>query len=236
MIKNVFRRFLCIKYLTVIIKQVLNGVLQTVYSIPKIAIYLVITILATYFITSDKFYILDRIEHHIPRKIVDKVNFKIKGIKETLGNYLKAQGTLFLITFFIFLIGLYILKIIGMDVKYPFLMALIILILDILPIFGAGTIIIPWIITLFMNSNSSLAFSLLGLYILNIAVREFLEPKLVSKKIGIHPIFTLIAMYTGFKLIGIFGMIIGPIVLIILKNIFSDMIEDGIMKTILKDI
>lgn len=221
--------------LTVIIKQVLNGVMQTVYSIPKIAVYLVITILATYFITSDKFYILDRIEHHIPRKIVDKMNFKIKVIKETLGNYLKAQGTLFLITFFIFLIGLYILKIIGMDVKYPFLMALIILILDILPIFGAGTIIIPWILTLFMNSNSSLAFSLLGIYILNVAVREFLEPKIVSKKIGIHPIFTLIAMYTGFKTIGILGMILGPIVLIILKNIFSETIEDGVIKTILDE-
>lgn len=222
--------------LTVIIKKILNGVLETVYSIPKIVIYLVITILATYFITSDKFYILDRIEYHVPRKIVDKINSKIKGIKETLGKYLKAQGTLFIITFFIYLIGLYAFKILGMDVKYPFLMALIILILDILPILGAGTIVIPWIIMLFINGNSSLAFSLLGIYILNMAAREFLEPKIVSKKIGIHPIFTLIAMYTGFKTIGILGMILGPIVLIILKNIFSETIEDGIIKTILDDI
>ena len=81
-----------------------------------------------------------------------------------------------------------------------------------------------------------MAFSFLGLYILNVAVREFLEPKIVSKKIGIHPIFTLIAMYTGFKTIGILGMIIGPIVLIILKNIFSDTIEDGIIKTIFDDV
>ena len=225
-----------IQNITNLIKNLLTGLLETMYSIPKIAIYLVITILATYFITSDKFYILDRIEHHIPRKLVDKTNIKLEAIKLTLGNYLKAQGTLFIIAFLIYLIGLYSLKIIGMDVKYPLLMAVIILFLDILPILGAGTIIIPWIIILFLNGNNSLAFSLLGLYILNIAVREFLEPKIVSKKIGIHPIFTLIAMYTGFKLIGIFGMIIGPIVLIILKNIFSDMIEDGIMKTILKDI
>ena len=62
--------------------------------------------------------------------------------------------------------------------------------------------------------------------------RQFFEPRLVSKNIGVHPIFTLIAMYSGFKLIGIIGMLIGPIVLIILKNIFATLIEQGVMKTI----
>ena len=52
-------------------------------------------------------------------------------------------------------------------------------------------------------------------------VRQFIEPKIVSGKIGIHPIFTLIAMYTGFKFIGLIGMLIGPIILIILKSVFS---------------
>ncbi len=216
-----------------LIKRILNMILETIYSIPKIAIYFIITILATYFITSDKFYILDRIEYHAPRKIVDKIIVKFDSIRKTLGNYIKAQGILFLISFLFYLLGLYILKTVGMDVKYPFLMAIIILILDVLPILGAGTIIIPWVIALLLNSNNSLAFSLLGIYFLNIAIRQIIEPKIVSKKIGIHPIFTLIAMYTGFKIIGIFGLILGPIILIIIKNIFSETIEDGILKTIL---
>lgn len=63
-------------------------------------------------------------------------------------------------------------------------------------------------------------------------VRQLIEPKIVSKQIGIHPIFTLIAMYTGFKFIGILGMLIGPIILIVLKNIFSTLIDKGIMKSI----
>ena len=63
-------------------------------------------------------------------------------------------------------------------------------------------------------------------------VRQFLEPRLVSKNIGVHPIFTLIAMYTGFRFIGIIGMLIGPIVLIILKNVFATLIDGGVMKTI----
>ena len=63
-------------------------------------------------------------------------------------------------------------------------------------------------------------------------IRQFLEPKIVSGKIGIHPIFTLIAMYTGFKLIGIIGLLVGPIVLIIFKNIFANLIDKGVFKTI----
>lgn len=65
-------------------------------------------------------------------------------------------------------------------------------------------------------------------------VKQVLEPKLVSKNIGIHPIFTLIAMYTGFRFIGIWGMIVGPIILIILKNIFSTLIDKGVVKAILE--
>ena len=63
-------------------------------------------------------------------------------------------------------------------------------------------------------------------------VRQFIEPRVVSGRIGIHPIFTLIAMYTGFKVIGVMGMLIGPIVLIILKSIFTDVLEEGIYKSI----
>ncbi len=63
-------------------------------------------------------------------------------------------------------------------------------------------------------------------------VRQVIEPKIVSGQIGIHPIFTLIAMYTGFRAIGVLGMLVGPIILIILKNIFSTIIDKGIMKSI----
>lgn len=60
-----------------------------------------------------------------------------------------------------------------------------------------------------------------------------MEPRIVSGHIGVHPIFTLLAMYTGFKLSGLIGLFIGPIVLIILQNVFETMIDNGIVKTIL---
>ena len=62
--------------------------------------------------------------------------------------------------------------------------------------------------------------------------RQILEPRIVSGQIGIHPIFTLIAMYTGFKFIGILGLLLGPIILIILKKVFSTMIDKGVAKAI----
>ena len=91
---------------------------------------------------------------------------------------------------------------------------------------------IPWAIISALDSKLSLALLLIGLYVLVIVVRQILEPKLVSNRIGTHPIFTLIAMYTGFKAVGIIGLFLGPIILIILKNVFAQMIDDGIVKTI----
>ena len=91
---------------------------------------------------------------------------------------------------------------------------------------------IPWAIISAVNGDIRLGISLLILYVIVLIVHQLIEPKIVSKSLGIHPIFTLISMYTGFKLIGLIGLFIGPIILIILKNVFETMIDNGIVKTI----
>ncbi len=217
------------------IKNLLSRILNYITSIPNMFINIVITILATYFISSDKFYILDRMEHHLSKKMVGKIVTHAKAIISSLGGYLKAEITLSFITFIIVLTGLNILYIIGMDIGYPILIALFIGFVDALPILGAGSVMIPWGILLFLKSNNSLALSILGLYILILATKQFLEPKLVSNNIGIHPIFTLIAMYTSFKIIGVIGLLVGPIILIILKNIFSEILDKGIINSLVDD-
>lgn len=218
---------------TEILKNFINGFLEYIKSIPKILIYVVITILSTYFISSDKIYIKDRLEHHIPKKILGKIYTKIDKIIQDLGGYLKAEIKMILISFFIVLMGLNIFYLIGMDVGYPLIMALIIAFVDAMPILGAGVVMVPWSIILFLNKNYYVGFSILGLYIFVLAVRQFAEPKIVSSNIGIHPIFTLISMYTGFKIIGILGLLLGPIALIILKNVFENTLDRGIIKSIL---
>lgn len=91
---------------------------------------------------------------------------------------------------------------------------------------------IPWAILSAIDGDINLGIAIIILLILMSITKQILEPKLVSKKIGIHPIFTLIAMYTGFKVIGIMGLLIGPIILIIVKNIFANLIDKGVFKTI----
>lgn len=87
-------------------------------------------------------------------------------------------------------------------------MALLIAFSDALPILGSGTVMVPWAVICAFQGNLNLAIALMVLFVIISIVRQLLEPKVVSGQIGIHPVFTLIAMYTGYKVIGIMGMLI----------------------------
>lgn len=212
----------------------LTSILQGITSLPVVGIYIVITILSTYFICADRLFILDQFEHHFPKIWVRKFGIHLKKLISTLGSYLKAEATLILISFIEVLIGLCIFKWIGLNVEYPLLAALGIGFVDALPILGSGTVMIPWAIISAVNGDLKLGIAIFILYVIILVVHQLLEPKIVSNNLGIHPIFTLIAMYTGFKISGIIGLFIGPIVLIILQNVFETMIDNGIVKTILE--
>lgn len=214
------------------IRTILTKLLNALTSLPTIGLYIVITILALYFMCTDKIYMLDQIEHHLPEKWVKNLTKHIKALIKSLGCYLKAQMKLILISFIISLIGLYTFSITGMDIKYPLIAAIGIAIVDALPIFGSGTVMVPWAIISAFNGDIRLGVSLLVLWIIMCIVRQIIEPKIVSGQIGIHPIFTLIAMYTGFRFLGFIGLFVGPIVLIILKNIYEVRIDRGFVKSI----
>lgn len=114
--------------------NLLNSVLSAVSSIATVGIYTVVTILATYFICADRIYILDQIEHHLPKEWVKKLSKNINKITKLLGGYLKAEATLIIINFILVLIGLFAFEIFGLNVGYPLLMALLIAFSDALPI------------------------------------------------------------------------------------------------------
>ena len=147
-----------------------------------------------------------------------------------VGGYLKAQATLIFICFCELLIGLNLFHFIGLNVQYPLTFAVIICFIDALPILGAGAFMIPWIIITLISKDFHLVIALLILYVIITAVRQLLEPKLYSKNIGVHPLITLLSMYTGLKLAGFIGIIMGPAVVIILKNIFEQELNDGFFK------
>ena len=214
------------------IKTILTKLLNIISSFPVILVNLIITILATYFIASDKFYILDIFEYQFSKKMIGKLVWKVKDITKSLGEYIKAEIILSLITFVIVLIALNIFYILKMKIEYPILTALFIGFIDLLPIFGAGFILIPWSISFFISKEFTFGFWILALYLIVTIMKQLLEPKLISKGLGIHPFFTLVSMYTGFRFLGLTGLIIGPITLIILKHIFSDILDKGVVNTL----
>ncbi len=213
----------------------INGVISFVTSIPTLILYIVITILSTFFMILDRDEILNYLEHQLPKSWLDKV-FNIKTEMFTvLVSYLKAQAILGSICLIESLILLNLLAFLKFDVPYPLLMSIIICIADILPILGAGTILIPWSVLSFATGNIKLGIGLLISYLIIMSVRQMLEPKLISQNLGVHPLITLISMYSGFKVFGVSGFLIGPVVMIILKNVFSKELEVGFFRDIFGD-
>lgn len=235
-ITNIFQdaAFSILQKVSIYLQEFLTKIIKFVTSIPSIAIYFAVTVLALYFICTDKIYMIDELEHHLPEKWVKEMTTHLKQITNTLGGYLKAQITLISISFFISLMGLYIMYLAGLNVGFPLLIAIGIGFVDALPILGSGTVMIPWAIISGLNGELTLGVSIIVLLIIMSITRQLIEPKIVSGNIGIHPIFTIIAMYTGFKLIGVIGMFIGPILLIIFKNIFSSFIDNGVIKSLIE--
>lgn len=162
-------------------KNALMGVVGFITSIPKIGISVAITLLALYFICVDKIYMLDQLEHHLPETWVKKIGVHLKGIIHSLGGYLKAEVILIIVSFVISLIGLYIFHFIGWNVPYPLMIALIIGFVDALPIFGSGTVMIPWAIVLAFTGDIKLALAIFILWAIMSIVRQFIEPKIVSR-------------------------------------------------------
>ena len=138
----------------------------------------------------------------------------ISFFKLTVVRFIRAYCIICLVTFFELEIGFLL---IGVD--YSMTLATIIALVDILPILGCGTVLIPWGIIAILFGNLRLGISLLILCAFITTVRQVLEPRVVGNTIGLHPIAALLAIYTGLNFFGIFGMFMVPILLIVLKHL-----------------
>jgi len=116
----------------------------------------------------------------------------------------------------------YISLIIGGEVAdYAFLLALVICVLDALPIFGTGTVLIPWSVYSLLTGDIRLGVSTIILYGVCFVVRQILEPRIVGERIGVHPLITLMAIYVGLKFGGVLGMFIGIFIVIFVKYLMQ---------------
>ena len=129
----------------------------------------------------------------------------LKSLKGALWGWLKAQVKLSGVTFGLLTAGLLLMR-----VPYGFLWAFLIALMDAFPILGTGAALVPWSLISFLQGDNLQAFGLLGLYAAVTVTRTVLEPRLVGRQLGLDPLVTLICFYTGFRLWGILGMILAP--------------------------
>lgn len=209
-----------------------SGLINTVSAIPTWITYGFITILAVVFICFDREYIINTCKKHVPRKWLQKAKMIFEETCSVTIEYIKAEAKLSFICFVLVLVSLMVMDIFGLEIDYPIIMAIFIGFVDLLPLFGAGAVMIPWAAYLFIIGNVPLAIGVSILWIIWAVIKNLIEPKMISHQMGMHPIFTLLAMYTGFKLLGVLGLMIGPIILLVLRSIFKELISKGVLKTI----
>lgn len=142
----------------------------------------------------------------IPRQRLQAIRTGLTRMKTALTGWLFAQAKLMGLTLLILLAGFWLLRI----PKFP-LWALAVTAVDALPVLGTGTILLPWALLRLLQQDAARALGLLGLYTTITLTRSMLEPKLVGRQLGLDSLATLMALYIGYKLWGIGGMILSPL-------------------------
>ena len=130
----------------------------------------------------------------------------LQGMKTAVFGWLKAQVRLSGVTWGVLTVGFLLLKI-----RHAPLWALGISLVDAFPILGTGAVLVPWSLISFLQGDTGLAFGLLGLYAAVTVIRTTLEPRLIGSQLGLDPLVTLVALYGGYRLWGLMGMILAPL-------------------------
>ena len=138
----------------------------------------------------------------------------LKSLKSVLLGWLKAQLKLSGVTF-----GILCVSFLLMRIPYGLLWAFLIALVDAFPILGTGAALVPWSLLAFAQGNTLRAFGLLGAYGTVTVTRTVLEPRLVGRQLGLDPLVTLVCLYAGFRLWGILGMVLAPMLAVTLVQL-----------------
>lgn len=183
---------------------------------PALLISIIVTVVASCYIAKDYNKIIKLGQEHLPKKAWDVIiDIKILFVK-TVFRIMRGYLLLMLITFTELCIGL---AIIGQS---NFIMlAAIICVVDILPVLGTGTVVLPWALISLMSGHVLKAVGLLIMYLVITVIRNFLEPKVIGEQVGLHPLITLLSIFCGYKLIGFSGIFLFPLTLIVLSDFYA---------------
>lgn len=196
----------------------IGGVVEFAKRIPWVLTAMLIGTISFFFITTD----YDNIVSMIKRNVSEKTEFALVQAKnlftDVIGKMVKSYATIILITFSEVAIGLTLLQVMGIyKGSHIVVISIITSLVDIIPVLGTGTVVIPWAIYSLIMGDIPFAIGLAILYIVITVIRQIIEPKLVAMNVGVHPILTLSGMYLGAQLFGVVGLFAVPITLVLLK-------------------
>lgn len=174
--------------------------------VPDSALSLGTAVISGYMISAKLPKMKAWIAARLPREKLRPILDALKRMKNAVGGWLLAQVKLMGVTFAILAVGLLLLRI-----PYALLWALAISFVDAFPVLGTGTVLLPWALICLLQNDTARAIGLLGIYAVVSLLRSALEPKLVGRQLGLDPLVTLIALYAGYKLWGLGGMILAPL-------------------------
>jgi len=188
-----------------------------VKSLPGAAFFAVVSVISAFYITVD----YDKIAEFFQRVMLEKAyDALIKWKRQfllTMSNYIKAYSLLMIVTFTELFAGFLVI-----NVKYPLIMAIVITAVDVLPVIGAGSVLVPWALMSFVTGDYVTVWGIAVIFCVMYVVRQVMESRIVGSFIGIHPIAALISVYVGWHLFGLVGMIAGPTAALSVKLILSE--------------
>lgn len=190
------------------------GSLITVWvsNVPKIFVFLIVTVISMIYFSWD----LEGINERVRALLPDGVFNRLVGIKDGfLHAGVKYIGSYFVMMLMTFLIMLFGLIILGVE-RAP-LISILIAALDVLPVIGVGTILIPWSVIQIAVGNHTLGIGLAVLFLVNEITRQFAEPKILGKNLNTHPLVTLFLVYAGYSVFGIKGLLLVPFITVIIN-------------------
>ena len=188
---------------------------RAIRSTPTFFIGSIVTVVSCYYMSIGFDSICAFLGGLLPRWTARRAGELKSGFFDALGGYAKAYSMIFALTFFQTLMGLLILC-----PSRAWLGALIVAAVDVLPVFGAGFILIPWGVVSLALGEHFLGVGLLVLYVIMTVVRQIVEPKIIGESLGSHPLGTMICMFVGYRLFGVMGMLLCPVFLsVILKSL-----------------
>ena len=190
--------------------------------LPDIFLGVVMCILSAYFFVADKSYVSGIMKKYVPGAVLYRLDLIRRSFRNAVGGYFKAQFKIECWIYVMLVIGLLILK-----VRYVPLVALGIAFLDFLPVFGTGTVMIPWAVIEILGNDYQMAMGLLIIWVAGQLVRQIIQPKIVGDSIGMEPIPTLFLLFIGYKVAGVMGMILAVPIGIIIVNLY----EEGVFDT-----